>query len=213
MSRTITDVHDIELPIWMRVHDLAREEGAFEDAVAAEAGRKYSEDFRKYVDEQLSSGCAVILLDAWDEVSDVAARRKLGDRIRDRQYSGRILLTSRIVGYDMTQPPLPEGKEVELVAWNWCQIESYVRVWFGGNRPQAKLFLKRLKEHPQFRGLARIPLMLMLLCQACLKGDLPTRRSDLYKKCLHGLFQSWHTEDKEHVGKYTETELSESCQV
>jgi HEAT repeat protein len=209
-SGAITDIRDVYLPVWIRLPDLARRKGTFEGSIARVARRKHSKDFRDYVHRQLCSGHAIVLLDAWDEVSDISLRRKLGERIRNRQYSGQILLTSRIVGYDMTQPPLPDGKEVELAPWNWRQIESYVRVWFGDNEPRVRPFLSKLEDHLQFRGLARIPLMLMLLCQACPEGDLPSRRSNLYERCLYGLFRDWHIRDKEHLGKYTETQLSET---
>jgi predicted NACHT family NTPase len=47
-------------------------------------------------------------------------------------------------------------------------------------------------------GLARIPLMLSLLCRVFEEtgGTLPSRRAELYERCLKGLLLDWRHEDK-----------------
>ncbi|MFC1765388.1 HEAT repeat domain-containing protein, partial [Planctomycetota bacterium] len=171
-----------------------------------------SKAFGTYLRKQLASNHCIVLLDAWDEVPDIKQKRKLRKMISEfsSTYQGKVMLTSRIVGYDLTQPPLSNAMELELIAWDWSQIESFVNVWFEKDRQRAGTFLRKLKRHSQFRGLARIPLILNLLCQAYPGGELPNRRSDLYKTCLWGLLRDWHIYDKEHIGRYREDELSDA---
>ncbi len=200
-------VDDIDLPILMRLPDLAHRKGTFEDIIVTRLRQKHSGSFGDFVRTRMASGHVILLLDAWDEIGDLDARRKLRDKIHDCQLPSRVLLTSRMVGYDLTPPPLPDGKEVELVAWKWEQIQSFVQVWFGTEEQNAKPFLRKLRKHPQFRGLAKIPLMLMLLCRAYPEGDFPQRRSDVYEKCLWGLLRDWQRHDKK---RYTEIQLSDT---
>jgi HEAT repeat protein len=193
---------NIDLPVFIRLSDLVDKDVALEDAVVGLRGQDGSEAFCDYLRGQITSSHGVVLLDAWDEVSELDQRRKLKDRIRAfaQKYPTRILLTSRIVGYDLTQPPLPDGKELELLAFDWHQIEAFVQVWFP-DAQQTKQFLSKLRHHPQFKGLARIPLMLRLLCQTCPEGGFPKRRSELYRRCLRGLLLDWHQEDKDKYSR------------
>ncbi|MCI0349728.1 MAG: hypothetical protein L0Z53_09910, partial [Acidobacteriales bacterium] len=93
-------------------------------------------------------------------------------------------------------------KELELLAFNTPQIEAFVRVWFGEG-DTANQFLTMLRQNHQMRGLARIPLMLTLLCRIWIeskekKQGFPTRRVELYDRCLRGLLSDWKIDDKGH---------------
>lgn len=206
-------VDDIDLPILMRLPDLGHRKGTFEDIIVTRLRQKHSGSLGDYVRTRIASGHVILLLDAWDEIGDPDARRKLRDKIHDCQLRSRVLLTSRVVGYNLTPPPLRDGKEVELVAWKWEQIQSFVQVWFGSEVQSANLFLTKLKKHPQFRGLARIPLMLMLLCRAYPDGEFPERRSDVYEECLWGLLRDWQIYDKGCSLGYTAAQYSDTYVV
>ena len=183
-------LNNVDLPVFLGLSDLADCENTLDQSIVELIGQNRSERFHTYLRGQLVSRKCTILLDAWDEVSDLDKRRRLRKLIHAfaRKHSARMLLTSRIVGYDLTKPPLPNSKELELLAFDWSHIESFIQIWFGKDVWEAKQFLARLRDHPQFRGLARIPLMLTILCQACPRGDFPSRRSDLYRRCLRGSF-------------------------
>jgi HEAT repeat protein len=204
-SGAISDVCEIELPIRVRLTDLARRRGTLRKTIVMLAGQNRSGGFKQYVRQQLKLHRAVLLLDAWDEVLDTNRIMPLYRHIQDfaQVYQGRILLTSRLAGYELTQPPLLRSKEVELLPWNWSQIQSFAAIWFGEDTQQTTLFLTKLREHSQFAELARTPLVLMLLCRACPGGDFPARRSDLYELCLWGLLRDWRTYDKEQVERRT----------
>lgn len=155
--------------------------------------------------------CA-LLLDAWDEVPvehpidgqpvsyEARYRQRLGQRLGAfaRRFSKpRILITSRIVGY--TGSPIPGANEIELMSFEALQQGAFARTWFGDGSEKAKEFLALLWRSPQVNGLARIPLMLALMCRACQEEHLtfPTRRVDLYDRCVRGLLRDWRQEKEQ----------------
>lgn len=208
----------ITLPIFVRFSELNQSDNPIEDALVEAVGAGRSAAFRHLVREKLATERCVILLDAWDEVQieipqpgqPVALlphhRQRLGQRLDAfaREFTQpRLLLASRIVGYD--QSPIPDSpqekvKELELLAFDTPQIESFVRVWFDDDNDVAQQFLAMLRQNHQVRGLARIPLMLALMCRAYQEKQLafPTRRVELYDRCLHGLLRDWKIDDKGH---------------
>jgi hypothetical protein len=152
----------LTLPLWGRLSDLNRTDDPLEEALASER----SEVFRRFVRRRLEAGRAVMLLDAWDEVpvevpepgQPIAGkphhRQRLGRRIEAfaRRFPlCRMLLTSRIVGYDGS--PIPDAWEPVLFAFDGPQIEAFARAWF----PDPEPFLTLLRQNSQVQGLARIP--------------------------------------------------------
>jgi HEAT repeat protein len=209
---------DLVLPILVRLSDVSQwlkkhpSNDTLEDALVNLIGAKRSETFRRLVREKLETDRCVVLLDAWDEVPvevpqngqpiafEPGLRQHLGQRLEAfaRDFpQPRLLLTSRIVGY--TASPIPDAQELELLAFERPQIEAFAHVWFGDDAETAEQFLAMLRQNHQVRGLARIPLMLSLMCRAYQEGqlDFPTRRGDLYDRCLRGLLRDWKEEKEQ----------------
>src|SRR5262249_14665505 len=80
--------------------------------------------------------------------------------------------------------------------------------WFAGDIGASEGLLAMLQQNPRMQGLARIPLMLTLICRGFQarresylprNGDaeLPGRRGELYELCLRGLLRDW----KEQKGR------------
>jgi HEAT repeat protein len=200
-------VADIPVPILARLPDLNQSDGPIAEALITPASERRSESFRHWVRSRLACGRAVVLLDGWDEVpverpepgQPIAYRphhqQRLGQRIQQFAQDfpeNRLLLTSRVVGY--VGAPFAGAQELELVAFDQPQIDQFARAWFGveGTSP----FIELLTKNPPMRGLARIPLILTLMCRAFLEKKLrfPTRRVDLYERCLLGLLRDWKEE-------------------
>ena len=139
-----------------------------------------------------------ILLDGWDEVGDVDRKDwelKLYNFASHYEHGfNRILLTSRLPGYVGT--PIPAAHELELIAFDFEQVRNFVEVWFGASPDRAIRFLSQLQQCHTIRGLARIPLMLALMCRVFEENDraFPARRCDLYEHCLAGLLRNWKQE-------------------
>jgi hypothetical protein len=211
-AQTLRD-HTINLdklifPISARLSEINQSDDPVEDALIALRCNGYSEAFRRFLKEKLETECCAVLLDALDEVPTEIPqtgqtirflphyRQRLRQRLEafaSHFPNTRILLTSRNVGY--MGSPIPDAKEFELLAFNWRQIESFAKVWFG-DEERANKFLKMLRKNLQVRGLACIPLMLALMCKEYEKGKLsfPTRRVEIYDRCLRGLLRDWKEE-------------------
>lgn len=220
-------VDEIVLPIFARLSDLSHGKEPLQQTLVKLACAGRSRSFAEFIRGRLKTDRCVILLDAWDEVpveipkmNNQAAGRKLGfqqylaaklEEFAQQFSAPRLLLTSRIVGYGRC--PIPQAQELELLAFESPQMDAFARVWFDGNpQPAApsaatNAFLAMLRQNHQVRGLARIPLMLALICRAWTEAAgsspqsearspkvaprFPTRRVELYERCLHGLLLEW----------------------
>lgn len=212
------NLDELILPIFARLPDVNQSDDPLEKALIALVGARVeaggSDALRRFVREKMESGRCVILLDALDEVPVESPadgqsirlrphhRQRLLRRLADfaRQFPRpRLLLTSRIVGYDPAQLSIPNLQELELLAFDVPQIESFVSTWFGDDERAANQCLAMLRQVPQVRGLGRIPLMLTLLCRTFLECEekqceFPTHRTELYDYCLRGLLRDWKSE-------------------
>jgi HEAT repeat protein len=218
---------ELTLPVFTHLWRVNRRDAPFEDELIDFVVGTRSDAFRRFVREKLDSERCVILLDAWDEVPVEAPkggqsighekgyRQLLGERLENfaaRFLRPRLLLTSRTVGYDPAHLNIPDMQELELLAFDSPQIESFVSVWFGDDARGASRCMAMLRQNPQVRGLARIPLMLTLLCRVyavCKKGrrDFPNRRVELYDECMRGLLQDWREEKGLREEGYAEVVL------
>jgi HEAT repeat protein len=211
---------ETSVPIFARLPDLNQSDGPLEEALIAQAGMGRSDIFRNWLHDQLTSGGAVVLLDAWDEVPVERPepgqplvyrshhQQRLGQRIDEfaRNFPRcRLLMTSRVVGF--VGSPFPGVQELELTAFDRPQIHRFARAWFGKER--AAPFLGMLEANLPMRGLARIPLILTLMCRAFLEQKLnfPSRRVDLYGRCVWGLLRDWKEEKERREIAETEVEM------
>jgi formylglycine-generating enzyme required for sulfatase activity len=202
-------VEDIVFPLFLRLPEICESRAPLDELLLAQAGQGRSEAFRQFVRARLQSPQGVVLLDAWDEVPQTGElgdlRTPLGRRIEAfaRAFpQPRILLTSRFVEFH--ESPVPGAQELELLAFETAQMKSVIRVWFA-DTPERATLLGLLADHRQVHGLARIPLMLTLLCRVWQEDlddagasafTLTTNRCELYDRCLQGLLWKWPREDK-----------------
>ena len=191
------------MPILTRLSDINRTDDPLDTLLIAFAGRGYSAAFREWLRQQLGRKRCVVLLDAWDEVpleSSInmepirykpGCRQRLGQRLLQfaHQYPQvRLRITSRIIDYG--ESPIPDAHELELLAFDQPEIKAFVRAWFSDE--QADRFLEML-QNPAVRGLARIPLMLALMCRTAGTNETTffSHRGELYERCLYGLLYDW----------------------
>lgn len=152
------------LPIRLRLSDLKNTRGPVFDAILelicgksahSTRGEKDSELFRWFLRQVLGGPNTVLLLDGWDEVA--RGRDVLQERLIDfseRYRHQRILLASRIVGYDAS--PILGAKELVLQMFGPGEVEAFARVWFQedteGNSDD---FLQALRSSYSLGELAR----------------------------------------------------------
>jgi HEAT repeat protein len=214
-------LESVVIPIFMRLSDLNRTDDLIESTIVDLGGRGRSVSFRRFLRRKLESDMCLILLDGWDEIPEERPqegehlsfrphhRQRLKQRLESfasKYKDVRLLVTSRIVGY--LESPIGKVPELELVAFDQPQIESFVRVWFGPESAMSGKFLDLLAGNPQVMGLGRIPLMLALMCRAYgdRRNPFPMRRTGLYERCLRGLLKDWKEEkqQREISGAYVE---------
>ena len=202
-------IEAIRLPIFCRLSDLAPFDRPLQDGILEFLCHEHGHQTNKetlwwFVGETLLTDHCVLLLDAWDEVPQKLRLQKRVEAFARRFSQPSILLTSRIVGYEPKLAPLANTKGLEIVAFDWPKIRAFVQVWFGRQRKLAKTFLSKLEKDRQMRGLARIPLMLSLMCRAYPEGTFPRCRSELYEACLKGLMRDWVLYDRKSGVKEVE---------
>jgi len=214
----------IRLPIFLPLSSIASQldrdpNSTFEDALLAalEPGTTLGKEFKRWVTRAWNEGNIVLLLDAMDEVPS-ASRELLYTKLENfaRKYPRvRILVTSRIVGY--SGPPFPRGayEELEILPFDRRQQRDFVRIWFGRRPERASAFLAELRRVLHVRALARIPLLLALMCRLFDgREELPKSRAEIYGSCIRAMLrQDWRKpplRDDPHLNAKLEL-LEELC--
>lgn len=215
-------VDDAELPIYMRLGDLAgeasRDSGDAVTAVLNTLSRSYALA-PELVKQSLENGKALLLLDALDEVPSGPRERLMNVLEYLTSLRCRMLVSSRIDGYrsvfrlrhDESQ------REVEVVAFESEQIGLFISAWFRSlkyldskcesdpslttaEKSAGKLY-DLLRDNPSLLALARIPLLLTFICLLASEPDtLSSRRADLYNEILGRLLQgAWRDKSDPNI--------------
>ncbi|MBL8872719.1 MAG: NACHT domain-containing protein [Planctomycetaceae bacterium] len=162
----------------------------------------------------------ISLLDGLDEVpgadiwepDNASLRSRLIDSIRgfiQRFPNQRVVVTSRISGFDETPWSELDFKRIELQGYGDEQIREVIENWAiilssSKDEPSQKIadeLTESIFENARVRQLAENPLILtivILMCKA--RGyALPRRRVDLYEKVTEVFLDSWErSKRKEH---------------
>lgn len=138
---------------------------------------------------------ALVLFDGLDEVQqEGGALSRTIDNVRDfaHQYNrAQCLVTCRTAASDYA---FEQFTYVEVADLTPQQMEAFVRKWFHEAPNKADAFLRDIaqEQHRGLRELARIPLLLTMLCLAF--GDtlhFPSRRVEIYTDALDALLRKW----------------------
>lgn len=193
--RQDTGYGDLTLPLAFRCDELAaRPEPNIASAVAAhlddigvaqDRGRA-----RDTLAGWMTGGRVVLLLDAYDELAGTAARAKLRTLLNTAPAALRIIVSARQAGYAGPPGAGPgHWQEFLLEPFGEGEIEAVIRLW--PLRPGARDALEKRITSPQLSGLARVPLLLVLLCALAGEGSphgdpalLPPSRGALYERML-----------------------------
>ena len=150
---------------------------------------------RAGVAAMVRTGAAVVLLDALDELTE-AERGPVEDLVRSWAHQAgdraRCIITSRIAGY--TGSPLPGAREVELQAFTPEDAAAAIEAW--RLPPTAASELRDRLRDPATGAMARIPLLLALLCSLAAQEPggkaLPETRGQLYERMLRWFLTGGH---------------------
>jgi len=197
---------EIELPVFVPLVQLAEQTArqdpplSLDEAMvpALQESCPIGKELKEWIGQNLNSERCVLLLDALDEVIPTEKQSRLWERLKDfaqKHSRTRILLTSRLVGYPGPPFPPPQDGELELLPFNRHEQQMFVRKWFAGQPERGDLFLRKLRENLQLKGLAQVPLLLALMCRLFdVNDELPKSRADLYEACVWGILtREWKT--------------------
>ena len=158
---------------------------------------------------QPSSGRRVLLLlDGLDEVFDVRLRAQVVEDVQrfvneHRSAAVRVVLTSRIVGYSVTELQADDFTHHVMQPLDSDQIVDFVRRWHAAvymgaeaaTRKSREAHLAKALSETGLRQLASSPLLLGMICLVNHSSELPTRRASLYEACSRLLLERWKTDE------------------
>lgn len=143
----------------------------------------------------------MLLLDAFDELATPEERGCLKELLRSWMGqvgdAARCVVTSRIAGY--AGSPVSGACEAELQALTPEDVTAAIAAW-GLSPPVKSRLLNRVKD-PAVAGMARVPLLLALMCSLAAtlpKGDdLPVTRRELYERVLRWFLTRAHRAEED----------------
>lgn len=142
---------------------------------------------------------ALVLFDGLDEVFDPDERRRVVNQFQSfahRYPHARIVVTSRIAGYDRTALGLAEFEHYTLLPLTLGQIRHFAEQWYQyytleDTDRSAQGLVQRIIESPRLLDLAGNPLLLTMMAVIYKDRDLPNERWKLYERCAETLLEDW----------------------
>ncbi len=162
--------------------------------------------------DAFNNGNALVLLDGLDEIAEAGIRREIADRIdrfvRNMGGNNRLLVTSRIVGYQEAQLDSSfetyrlqdmDREQIERFLHRWCvAVERFQtpdgdeELWRRKGVAEAEPILTAVDTNPGVQRVATNPLLLTVLALIHRNGArIPERRIDLYKTAAETLLRDW----------------------
>jgi hypothetical protein len=144
-------------------------------------------------------GKALVFCDGLDEVFDPDERRRVIDQFQAfacRYPACRIVVTSRIAGYDRTALGLAGFEHYTLMPLTLGHIRNFADRWYRyytleGTERTAQGLVQRIIESPRLLDLAGNPLLLTMMAVIYKDRDLPNERWRLYERCAETLLEDW----------------------
>jgi len=156
------------------------------------------------VDRLLLTGGAVVVFDGLDELLDTSRRAEMAaivERFCSEYPLARMLVTSRVVGYDEARLDERQFSSYKLGSFGNEQVAGYVRNWFfyeedrfdhfdhAEAQRSVDAFLRESASVPELRA---NPMLLSLMCILYRgEGSLPHDRPQVYAECASLLFRKW----------------------
>lgn len=153
-----------------------------------EAGIEFMSD----IEDLMSCGRVMILLDGIDEVPEISQQRILR---QVREFTQKFSLNQFAIACRMALPEyvLENFIQIQVADLDLEQIITFVRKWFDA-KPEVDVdfLLKNIRENISIQNLARNPLMLTLLCLVFEQtSEFPSSQIQLYDRGLAILLQQW----------------------
>lgn len=188
-----TKLKKSQLPIYIHLPLLAREGCGIVESISALLMEKAGEHAYDFYTRTLEHGACTVFFDSLDEVPQ-QSRQEIIDKVNkfSIQYSKcGIIISCRTADY---HPVFTDFSEIELARLTKEAVNTIVKAWFGKDKERAAKLLALLENDKTVSSLTETPLLLSLLCIQ-FKNDLtlPTKRTELYRRCVDALIRDWDT--------------------
>jgi hypothetical protein len=152
--------------------------------------------------EQLQIRPSLVIFDGLDEIFDPVQREQVTQEIigfASEYPQARVLVTSRIVGYQGQALRAAQFQEYTLLDLDLDQIKTFARGWFNlvfQQQPEEAAFRYQrietaLQQSPAIRLLAGNPLLLTMIAIIAKHQELPRERVKLYEHAVKVLCHHW----------------------
>ncbi|MFG1604327.1 NACHT domain-containing protein [Actinoplanes sp. NPDC049265] len=151
------------------------------------------------VEYLLLNGRAVVIVDGVDELGTSEHRRSFAELLEGFAHRfplARIVVTSRVVGYDEAPLDADLFPASYVRPFSLPQVQDYAKRWFrlSTTRPEDRddLTTAFLHESNIASDLRENPLLLSLLCGLYSSVHyIPRNRPEIFEKCAELLFETW----------------------
>ncbi|MEM7253285.1 MAG: SUMF1/EgtB/PvdO family nonheme iron enzyme [Pseudomonadota bacterium] len=208
------------IPIFLRLRALAGPElpPDFATYIQREVDARLGGAFHDYGERLWARGRLLLLLDGLDEISDEQERLRAVQFIKSGLTGARArqiytVVSSRFTGYGGDITLGYRFMTFAVRELNGNEVDDLIRLWFREVTPHTDLPLSdarargehlcdtlRAPDHStqQIRVMVSNPLLLTLLCIVVMQGgEIPKRRADFYRECLHTLLIRWVAQRKQ----------------
>ncbi|MCG8367053.1 MAG: NTPase (NACHT family), partial [Pseudanabaenales cyanobacterium] len=156
--------------------------------------------------QHLLENPTLVMFDGLDEVFDLATQSAvINDIIRfTQQYpQTRVLVTSRIIGYNPERFQHAEFRQFTIQPLDETEIHEFIDRWYDlsmGGDPDKVRLKQRLKDaianSKAIQNLADNPLLLTIMAILNRRQELPRDRADLYDQASRVLLYHWDVDHK-----------------
>lgn len=150
---------------------------------------------------------SLVFFDGLDEIFDINDKIQIKNDIEnfaDSYESSKILVTSRLIGYEDAQFN-HKFKEFVLVDFDDNQIEEYIIKWYKIEEPNEAIRIKEINEFMTMtpnldEELLGNPLLLSLIVILYRHNrELPNSRLEIYRSCAKTLVDKWDENKKLNI--------------
>ncbi len=197
-------IDDAIFPLFLNLSEIDKQDKEIMDAILELINRNYpksSAGLNLFLNDKVSSGKFLLLLDSLDEVP-IERRHQLSMKLNrfTRNIPCKIICTSRMNGY--MQGFLRGAIEFEIAPFGPDQIRQCATNWYTNTGlsitncdVSLDQFIKELLNKPHVEGLSRNPLHLSFLYKLSQNPQntfyLPFKRSQIYKNLFIFLLEEW----------------------
>ena len=196
------------LPLLIELREYARlrlegKADGFLDYLHAGAGVRWHLH-QAQLDAWLRAQASLVLFDGLDEVFDPTLRREISTaihRFADEYPRARVIVTSRIIGYQHQQWRDEGFRHFMLQELDQAEIADFLARWHRDayedpDKGEAKrtLLTRAIEDSAAIRQLAGNPLLLTMMSILNRTQDLPRDRAELYEQCARLLLHQWKVE-------------------